>query len=151
MKKVFLDFYNTLDKLEKRNFWLGSFTFIIGLVFLIEVLIPASWRGWQETRGEITAAQNVSKGLFSGGTMLFSLRYIPQDGSAREGTFTMSPIILSTMKQIRVFYQKDNPTVFYVYNPTRLTLSLLATVLGGGLLLAYFLYYRDRLNGIMYD
>jgi hypothetical protein len=151
MKKAFLDFYNTLDKLEQRNFWLGSITFIIGFAFLIEVLLPASWRGWQETKGEIVAAQNVSKGLFSGGAMLFSLKYSPQNELPREGTFTMSPIILSTMKSIRVFYKKNNPSVFYVYNPTRLTLSLLATILGGGLLLAYYIYYRDRLKGITYD
>ncbi len=151
MKKAFLAFYHTLDKLEKRNFWFGSITFIIGLAFLLEVICPPSWRGWQETTGEITAAQNLSKGLFSGGTMLFSLKYSPHNGAPLEGTFTMSPIILSTIKSIRVFYQKDNPSIFYVHNPTRLIISLTVTILGGGLLLSYYLYYRDRLKGITYD
>lgn len=151
IKQHFLTFYNTLGNNEKKTFWLGSITFSIGFIMLLEVLRPPIWSGWQETSGQIISAQNMQTGLFSGGRTLFLIEYMPEDGTMRQGTFPLSPIILSTMKTIRVFYQKDTPSVFYVYNPTVLILAFTALIFGTGVLLSFYLYDRDRLRGITYD
>lgn len=151
MKQHFLTFYNTLGKNEKKTFWFGSLVFTIGFTLLLNVLYPPHWSGWQETTGHIISAQNMQTGLFSGGRTLFLIEYMPEDGTMQQGTFPISPIILSTMKTIRVFYQKDTPSVFYVHNPTVLILGLTALIFGSGVLLSFYLYNRDRLQGITYD
>ena len=151
MKRVFLEFYNALRKHEKQTFWFGSIVFTIGFIMLLDVLRPPSWWGWQETTGELIGMENVQGGLFSGSTTTFLIQYMSEDGQIRQGTFAISPIILSTMKTIRVFYQKETPSVFYVHNPTRGVIALAMVVFGASVLLAFYLYYRDRLKGITYD
>jgi hypothetical protein len=151
MKQLFLEFYNTLSITEKRNFIFGTLLFSIGMGIMLYVLFPPSWNNWEETTGDLISAQSLSKGAFSGGTTLYTLRFSTQQGEIKEGTFTMSPIVLSTMKRIRVFYKQDNATVFYVHNPTTLVIGLAMVLLGGGLLLTYGLYYRDKLRGIDYE
>lgn len=144
MKQLFLEFYNGLHSHEKKVFWFGSIAFTIGFIILINVLIPPSWRGWQETHGELIGSESMKGGLFGGGSTVFYLQYTPENGEIQRGTFRVSPIILSTMKTIRVFYQKNEPTVFYVHNPTYLAIALTMVIFGGGVLLTFFLYFRDR-------
>lgn len=151
MKQIFQAFYQGLSNHEKKTFWFGCITFVIGFVMLITALIPPSWLGWQETEGKLTGSENVQKGLFSGGSTTFSIQYSPENGEILKGTFRVSPIILNTMHTIRVFYQKSEPTVFYVHNPTQLVIAFTMTVFGGGVLLTFFLYNRDRQRGINYD
>lgn len=151
MKQIFYAFYKALSGHEKKTFWFGCITFAIGFVMLIEALIPPSWRGWQETEGQLIGSENVQRGLFSGSSTTFFIQYSPENGEILKGTFRVSPVILSTMHTIRVFYQKNEPTVFYVHNPTQLVIALTMTVFGTGVLLTFFLYNRDRLKGITYD
>ena len=152
MTQIILDFYRVLEGNEKKAFWFGGLTFAIGFIMLLDVLRPPSWWGWQETKGYIIEAQKMPKeGLFSSGSINLLIQYTPEDGSVQKGTFKISPVILSTMKGIRVFYQKDNPSVFYVHNPSRLVIALTITIFGIGVLFSFYLYYRDRLRGITYD
>lgn len=139
IKQHFITFYNTLGNNEKKTFWFSSIVFTIGLTLLLNVLYPPNWSGWQETTGHIINAQNIQAGMFSGGRTVFLIEYMPEDGIIRQGTFAMSPIILSTMKTIRVFYHKDTPSVFYVYNPTILIIALTAFIFGTGVLLSFYL------------
>ncbi len=151
MKQLFQQFYNVLSRHERQTFWFGSVTFVIGFILLLDVLRPPSWSGWKETKGELVSVQNMDMGQFSGGKTVLGVLYTPENGQPQKGEFSLSPIILSTMKTIRVFYQKDTPSVFYVYNPTLKVIALTMTVFGATVLLAFYLYNRDRLKGITYD
>lgn len=151
MKQTLQAFYQTLSSHEKQTFWFGSITFTLGFVMLIYVLIPPSWQGWQETQGQLVSAEMVANGQFSGGTTSLMIQYSPENGPILRGTLEISPIILSTMKTIRVFYQKDEPTVFYVHNPTLLVVAATMTIFGSCVLVAFFLYNRDSQRGISYD
>jgi hypothetical protein len=151
MKQIFLTFYHALSSHEKKTFWFGSIVFTIGSILLLNVLRPPSWWGWQETKGELVSTQRMDFGQFSGGSTVLGVQYFAEDGSMRKGEFSISPIILSTMKTIRVFYQKNDPSVFYVHNPTLLIIALTMVIFGSGVLLTFYLYYRDRLNGVDYD
>ncbi len=149
-KEYFNTFYRALSSHEKNTFWFGSITFAIGFLLLIKVLIPPSWSGWAETQGELLGAESMKTGQFGAGTTVFLLQYTPQNGEVLQGTFKISPIILSTMKTIRVFYQKTTPSVFYVHNPTWSVIAVTMTLFGGGVLVAFFLYNRDKQRGITY-
>ncbi len=151
LKQLFLSFYKTLGNNEKKTFWFSSLTFTIGFIMLLNVLRPPSWSGWQETKGHIISSQNMRTGLFSGGRTIFLIEYMPENGTLQQGTYPISPIVLSTMKTIRVFYQKGTPSVFYVYNPTVLIIALTALIFGACVLLSFYLYNKDRLQGITYD
>ena len=151
MKEQFRAFYNALNITEKRAFWYGSIAFIIGFIMLTDALTPPSWRGFQETQGEILSIETLPTGQFSGGSTTYLLQYTPENGQILRGTFRMSPIILTALGRIRVFYKKQEPTFFYVHNPTVLVIALTMVVFGGGILVTFFLYNRDRLRGVSYD
>jgi hypothetical protein len=151
MKQIFLQFYSTLLHTEKKTFWFGSVVFTIGFLLLVDVMRPPSWWGWQEAKGELVSTQSMDAGQFSGGSTVMGVQYYSEDGNVRKGEINISPIILSTMKTIRVFYQKHDPSVFYVHNPTRLIIALTMVIFGLGVLTAFYLYYRDRRKGVTYD
>ena len=151
MKQLFLTFYNALNVNEKRTFWYGSIAFTIGFIMLTDALIPPSWRGFQETQGEILGIENAPSGAFSGGSTTYLLQYQPQNGQILRGTFRISPIILTAMGRIRVFYKSHEPTFFYVHNPTLLVIASTMVIFGGGVLVTFFMYYRDGRRGVRYD
>ncbi|MBL7813689.1 MAG: hypothetical protein JNL70_01700 [Saprospiraceae bacterium] len=150
-KTFFQEFYKALSGNEKKTFGFGVMVFVIGFVLLLDCLRPPSWWGWQETVGELVGTEGIQSGQFSGGSTNFVIQYYSADGQKRLGTFHLSPIILNTMKTIRVFYQKNDPSVFYVHNPTRLVIAVTMTLFGAAVLLTFYLYNRDRLMGITYD
>jgi hypothetical protein len=147
VKEIIQTFYQSLTGNEQKTFWFGAILFALGFLFLLDVLRPPSWSGWQETQGRLVSTQHIQLGQFNAGQATFQIEYtVVADGQMRQGMFHISPIVLSTMKRIRVFYQKNDPSVFYVHNPTRAVIATTLTILGTAILLTFYLYYRDRLK-----
>jgi hypothetical protein len=151
MKQAFFAFYTMLNGNEKKAFGFGVIVFAIGFLSTLYLIRPKTWLGWAETSGELLGVKSMVAGQFSAGTSIYLLQFQSADGQIRQGTFKMSPIVLSTIKQIRVFYQKNDPSVFFVHNPTFTPLAITMMVFGAGVLVAFYLYNRDRLQGITYD
>ncbi len=151
MKRLLIEFYNALGGNEKKVFWFGAIVFSIGFILLIDVLKPPSWFGWKETTGTILQAQGAKAGIFSGGSTTFLIQYQTLEGETIEGTYKISPLILRTMTGLRVFYKANNPTEFYLHNPTKLTIALTCLIFGSVVSLSFYLYYRDKQKGIDYD
>ncbi len=145
MKQIVEQLYASLGAHEKKVFWLGIITFSVGIIVLIDVLKPPSWFGWEKTRADIIEAHPApGGGMFNAGSTIFKIRFSIANGESLEALYKASPIVLSTMSDIKVYYQKDKPTHYYVYNPNTLVIGLTTMIFGFALLLSFYLYYRDK-------
>ena len=145
MKQIVGQLYASLGAHEKKVFWLGIITFSVGIIVLIDVLKPPSWFGWEKTRADIIDAHPApGGGMFNAGSTIFKIRFSIANGESLEALYKASPIVLSTMSDIKVYYQKDKPTHYYVYNPNTLVIGLTTMIFGFALLLSFYLYYRDK-------
>jgi hypothetical protein len=143
-KQFVTQLYQILSNAEKKAFWLGVGSFFIGFTMFIRLSIPPTWLGWESTKGNIEEAIATEGGIFSGGGTTFKISYTTLVGQTLEGYYKITPVVMNTMKGIKVYYQKDNPSVFYVHNPTLLIISLTLLFLGFAILVAFFLYSRDK-------
>lgn len=151
MKQLILEFYRALGVHEKKVFWFGGLTFSLGFCMLVDVLKPPSWFGWQVTKGEITHIQSTKKGLFSGGNVTFQIRYTTLRGQSIDALYTASPVVISTMSHLKVYYKVNEVNHFYVYNPSYFTIALSVFVFGSLVVLAFVLYHRDKQKSIDYN
>jgi uncharacterized protein YjeT (DUF2065 family) len=144
MQTLNLAWFKTLSSKEKQLMSMGIGTFLIGIFILWDFVIPLSWVGRAETKGEIVQMLSMKKGSFSGGSGLYLMRYYTPDGQQMDGTFTASPAVLSIMKTIRVFYKTQNPTNFYVFDPSKRIIGIVALVFGVGILGTYISYLFEK-------
>ena len=142
--------YSVLSKIEKSLVWLGGLNLLVGTVMLLTALTPPSLYGYAESTGEIIGYQNLTQGTFSGGSIMCSIRYVTNDGTSQGGLYQATPSLLSQMKTIRIFYKTKNPSEFFVYNPSTLTVGLTIFIFGLGITLAFLSYLKDKSNGINY-
>lgn len=133
-----------LSAKEKQILGMGVGTFLIGIFILSDSLIPLSWVGRAEAKGEIVQLLSMKQGSFSGGSGVYLLRFHTHDGQQTDGTFTASPAVLSIMKTIRVFYKTKNPSNFYVFDPSKRIIGIVALIFGVGILGSYLAYLFEK-------
>jgi hypothetical protein len=144
MKQIVEQLYASLGAHEKKVFWLGVIAFAVGIIMLIDVLKPPSWFGWEETRADIVEARPTPGGMFNAGSTVFKIKFNIANGETLEALYKASPIVLGTMSEIKVFYKRDKPTHYYVYNPNTLIIGLTTLIFGFGIILSFYLYYKDK-------
>jgi hypothetical protein len=138
------DWVKTLSSKEKQILGLGLATFLISIFILFDSIVPLSWVGRTETRGEIVERLSMKQGSFSGGSGVYLIRFHTSDGQVIDGTFTASPAVLSIMKIIRVFYKTDNPSNFYVFDPSKRIIGIVTLIFGVGILGTYTAYLFEK-------
>lgn len=144
MQTLNLEWFKALSSKEKQILSMGLGTFLIGIFILFDSIIPLSWVGRTETKGEIVQMLSMNKGSFSGGGGIFLIRYYTSEGQQMDGTFNASPAVLSTMKTIRVFYKTQNPSNFYVFDPSKRIIGIVALIFGVGILGSYLSYLFEK-------
>ena len=144
MKQLNWQWLKALDSKEKQILGLGGITFAIGVFILFQTLIPLSWVGRAEAKGEILKTNSVKGGSFGGGSAEFAIGFQTHEAQSVEGIFKASPTVLSVMKTIRVFYKKQNPSDFYVYDPSKRIIGIASLIFGMGILGAYIAYLLEK-------
>lgn len=144
VKKLNWEGFKALSAKEKQILGMGVGTFLIGIFILFDSLIPLSWVGRAEARGEIVKLLSMKQGSFSGGSGVYLLRFETLDGQQKEGTFIASPAVLSIMKTIRVFYKTKNASNFYVFDPSKRIIGIVALIFGVGILGTYLAYLFEK-------
>lgn len=144
MQQLNKAWFKALSSKEKQILGMGVGTLLIAIFILFDSVIPLSWVGRTETRGEIVQLVSMKKGSFSGGNGVYLIRFYTPDGEAIDGTFTASPAVLSIMKTIRVFYKTKNPSNFYVFDPSKRIIGIVALIFGMGILGTYTAYLFEK-------
>jgi hypothetical protein len=144
MQKLNREWFKELSSKEKQILGLGLMAFLISLFLLFQFVVPLSWVARSETNGEIVQLLSMKKGSFSGGSGVYLVRFYTPDGQPYEGTFTASPAVLSIMKTIRIFYKTNNPSNFYVFDPSKRIIGIVAFVFGIGILGTYTAYLFEK-------
>jgi hypothetical protein len=144
MQQLNKEWFLALSSMEKQILGLGLATFIISLFILSDSLVPLSWVGRTETKGELVQLLSIKQGSFSGGNGVYLIRFYTPDGQSFDGTMTASPAVLSIMKTIRVFYKVNNPSNFYVFDPSKRIVGIVAFVFGMGILGTYTAYVFEK-------